>query len=76
MGFMWPLVWAQGDPQNHKKHLRLNKIATLAAINFLSEGDTSNLRPDSEDVAKSKLEYKLSTLYLLPPTNYDLSKSE
>ena len=32
---MWPLMWAQGDPQNH---LRLNKIAILAAINFLSKG--------------------------------------
>ena len=65
-----------GAPQKHKNHLRLNKLATLGANNFLGKRDASNLELDSEHLAKSKLEYKFSALYLLPKKSYGLSKSE
>ena len=66
---------AQGPPKKHKNHLRLNKLATLGANNFLSKRDASNLS-DSEHLIKSKLEYKFSALYLLPKKSYGLSQSE
>ena len=50
----------QGPPKKHKKYLHLNKLVKL------SKRDASNLKSDSEHLAKSKLEYKFSALYLLP----------
>ena len=51
------------DPKKHQYNLRLNKLATLGA-NKLE--DAFNLKSDSENLAKSKLEFKKSALYLLP----------
>ncbi len=36
--------------ENHQKHVRLNKVATLGAYNYKREGGTTNLRPDSCNV--------------------------
>ena len=56
---MWPLMRTQGPPKKHKNHLRLNKLATSGANNFLS-------KRDSEHFFKSKLEYKFQ-LYTYYP---------
>ena len=63
-------------PKKHKNHLHFNKLATLGANNFLSKRDASNMKSNSEHLAKSKLEYKFSALYLLPKKSYGLSKYE
>ena len=47
----------RGRPEE-PNHLHLNKLTTLRANNFLR--DASNLKSDSETLAKSKSEYKFS----------------
>ena len=51
-------------PPHPPTHLHLNKIAILCANNFLSKRDASNLKSDSETLAKSGY----ASLYLEPST--------